>query len=678
MTLDGEYNKAVQKARLLYFKERRPKELRAFYDEYARMLGRISKDMRRGRLNADRAAILGRRIRGRLERFEEIAGKKLGEGVDRVAGDLLSAHAAATDRVITIANVGDRVGLAAKKALLDLPDEIVETMMLRRSLGGARTFKSLMSRPIANAIGDVDDFLTYAVAGGIGGSEAVNELGAIMGRGDPLLGQAIGRVLGAEGRLLRRPLKKLLETPEQFKGLRKLFYEARRIYVTEYNTAYFESDRMASERSTIVDLVQWVLSGRHDGLWSSPDVCDLFEGRDYQGYGPGLYHPSCVPALPHPHCACHLKKVLRPAEEWGEPPRANPYMSYQKINPTNEGFVLRKARHDGRGKRKITKNFVRSQTKIAKEKLVAAHRSGIGRRKALLKAQGFPEDAVPPVRLLIGEKVRQGFGRATEEMNRRTGVLAEKRQVIFDKKDRLFDELADDRITTAEFEKRIKALNEENNDLLRQILEIEDTEAEILRKEILKYQRRDPAKVIFHEEKGQTFFKNKTSEQLHIRFYGDKLAKNKKEAEEAMSFISGLVGDGRTYRSGVGIEWSSGYRSYYSDAYKSIVWKGGHDTPTFVHEFGHFLEYNFGETKAKALVFLEKRKPTGPYKPWDSSLPNELAWIDKFIHPYMGRDYANNATEIISMGIEYLYKDPGRLAELDPEYFDFLMDLFLK
>lgn len=40
---------------------------------------------------------------------------------------------------------------------------------------------------------------------------------------------------------------------------------------------------------------------------------------------------------------------------------------------------------------------------------------------------------------------------------------------------------------------------------------------------------------------------------------------------------------------------------------------------------------------------------------------------------YVGKTYANNRTEVFSMGMEQLYKDPINFAEDDPEYFKFIV-----
>jgi hypothetical protein len=54
---------------------------------------------------------------------------------------------------------------------------------------------------------------------------------------------------------------------------------------------------------------------------------------------------------------------------------------------------------------------------------------------------------------------------------------------------------------------------------------------------------------------------------------------------------------------------------------------------------------------------------------------NEIAFKDKWMHPYMGKIYSTVDTELMSMGLEFLYRDPVGLARQDPEFFDLLVRL---
>lgn len=106
-------------------------------------------------------------------------------------------------------------------------------------------------------------------------------------------------------------------------------------------------------------------------------------------------------------------------------------------------------------------------------------------------------------------------------------------------------------------------------------------------------------------------------------------------------------------------------------------------TPDIIaHELGHILEFNNPSVREAALQFLERRTHGEPartlnaltgtrgYGPW------EVARKDKFIEPYIGKDYgAARYTEIVSKGLEYFYREPARLAREDPDMFDFIFHL---
>jgi len=124
-----------------------------------------------------------------------------------------------------------------------------------------------------------------------------------------------------------------------------------------------------------------------------------------------------------------------------------------------------------------------------------------------------------------------------------------------------------------------------------------------------------------------------------------------------------------------------------------------------VHELGHVLENNNPDIHKAAVAFLAKRTKGESLKPLSFLTGQkgygsiEKARKDKFINPYMGKDYSpsqkweqgrwkdvdnnavysdpskNPATEIISMGLEYMHSQPHVLAEKDPEYFDFMYNV---
>lgn len=110
---------------------------------------------------------------------------------------------------------------------------------------------------------------------------------------------------------------------------------------------------------------------------------------------------------------------------------------------------------------------------------------------------------------------------------------------------------------------------------------------------------------------------------------------------------------------------------------------------TVVHEMGHFFEDTIPGWNAKAVNFLNARTQGQSARSLNALTReggysrDEVSKPDNFIHPYMGKIYktigsglySRQPTEIISMGMEYLYKDPVGFAQADPEYFNFMVGL---
>lgn len=102
----------------------------------------------------------------------------------------------------------------------------------------------------------------------------------------------------------------------------------------------------------------------------------------------------------------------------------------------------------------------------------------------------------------------------------------------------------------------------------------------------------------------------------------------------------------------------------------------GDDVPVLIHEFGHWLEFKSKDVHDSALAFYDRRT-AGETPKWlgKGYGHKEVTRKDKFLHPYIGKDYGRIATEVVSMGLEYMYRDPLKLATDDPDYFDFMFNL---
>lgn len=136
-------------------------------------------------------------------------------------------------------------------------------------------------------------------------------------------------------------------------------------------------------------------------------------------------------------------------------------------------------------------------------------------------------------------------------------------------------------------------------------------------------------------------------------------------------------------------------RAYYKSvgksphAYSSVHVSRATDTAVYVHELGHHVENHVPGAREAATAFLKRRTGDEPLTnlrerfgsgftadevgrkdDWGKLFPgNESSAY------YVGKHYAHGDTEVVSMGLELLYRDPKRFAQTDPEYFDLVVGI---
>lgn len=119
------------------------------------------------------------------------------------------------------------------------------------------------------------------------------------------------------------------------------------------------------------------------------------------------------------------------------------------------------------------------------------------------------------------------------------------------------------------------------------------------------------------------------------------------------------------------------------------------DAGDYVHELGHHVEKNVPGALDKAKAFLEKRVGAEPPTRLAERFPgsgyesHEYGRADDFgklfrdspSHGmYAGKVYGSSikeayATEVVSMGLELMFRDPRHFARTDPEYFDLMVSI---
>lgn len=122
------------------------------------------------------------------------------------------------------------------------------------------------------------------------------------------------------------------------------------------------------------------------------------------------------------------------------------------------------------------------------------------------------------------------------------------------------------------------------------------------------------------------------------------------------------------------------------------------DVSTFIHEFMHRYEdeipgllkqaQQFKDMRiarsGKPVVNFKKKWPGSNYKPYEEGSPDDFEKVYKAIGRtsesasrsahYVGKSY-DDATEILTMGIQMVYENPVEFARADPEWFKFVVGM---
>ena len=124
-------------------------------------------------------------------------------------------------------------------------------------------------------------------------------------------------------------------------------------------------------------------------------------------------------------------------------------------------------------------------------------------------------------------------------------------------------------------------------------------------------------------------------------------------------------------------------RAYYDREENSINLPAGTSKYTIMHELAHSLERNNYVMK-QAVEFLERRAGDKPIISLGYKDRREVYQDGGFFSNYVGKVYKGDiykgrrATEVISMGLEAMYRNPKLFYAQDKEHFELIYNLFFK
>ena len=119
-------------------------------------------------------------------------------------------------------------------------------------------------------------------------------------------------------------------------------------------------------------------------------------------------------------------------------------------------------------------------------------------------------------------------------------------------------------------------------------------------------------------------------------------------------------------------KWTSG-RAYYAPGTGEI--RVNESRGTCIHELGHRFEQVVPGIREAERAFYAERTAGEPLK-WlgPGYSTREVTRRDKFISPYMGKDYGGQAFELVSMGFQYAYTDYDKLSQ-DEDMRDWILGI---
>lgn len=126
-----------------------------------------------------------------------------------------------------------------------------------------------------------------------------------------------------------------------------------------------------------------------------------------------------------------------------------------------------------------------------------------------------------------------------------------------------------------------------------------------------------------------------------------------------------------------------GSRAHYTREDNSINLPAGTSKYTIMHELAHSLERNNYVMK-QAVEFLERRAGDKPITSLGYKDRREVYQDGGFFSNYVGKYYKGDvykgrrATEVISMGLEAMYRNPKLFYAQDKEHFELIYNLFFK
>lgn len=213
------------------------------------------------------------------------------------------------------------------------------------------------------------------------------------------------------------------------------------------------------------------------------------------------------------------------------------------------------------------------------------------------------------------------------------------------------------------------------------------------REEIIQERKKTYSEAPHHEVVANALrehVKNAHRFECHFRESGESGGRNlvpvsdeaKQGVARAMDLLKGAVESGDIQLGSIPVVRVDGdNRAHRNDKTGHVNVGSYTDVGTFIHELMHGVEGTSDAVRASTAEFRAHR--LGDEKPMDLKkfgMPGEFGAKDQFDRAfegssayYVGKEYGDGDTEILSMGAEKLFNDPAGFCKKDPEYAAFII-----
>jgi hypothetical protein len=522
------------------------------------------------------------------------------------------------------------------------------------SVGGPTHWRTLVKVDAMDAAAEAGAVVREALVTGMGPDELAKRLRRYVVGSEPF--QEAFRDTGVD---LRR-------VPPQYRdAARRMKQNAERIAFSELGNARHEAEVGMFQADPLVGFVRWTLSPNR-GTLTRPDECDYLAVTDWYGLGPGVYPVRRVPVKPHPWDRCELLPIERPVAQAQEPKvdtGPNPAM----VHGNAAAFRL---------PRDTDATRARAWAQAQRSVLVG-DRVGTG---ALRQAQ-------QAATLARGAGVRSRPVRSSDDLVAQMQTVAARREDLAAKATARWSDLFN-RQSDLLGRRATSLVNGDQAEFARLTHEvtavdvrigIQGDRARVLRQGALDAQRR-----VFYQPEGTR------GDPLPIKYpAGARQDAVRKAWDTGFEWLGrSLNPRWRGALEEVAVVRGTARRATYdhrTGARSAVNLSSLSGPGVAVHEVGHAVEANNLAVNRAALAFRDRRAPgETPTRLGRGYRRDEVAVRDRFKDPYSGKVYRNGyrngttPTEIISMGLEYLYGNPMQFWRDDPDYFRFIVDLVIE